>query len=1019
MAEQKPNAATGIPQEPESAGEHTTDGDEEQTEVHQSIEEDHTDDFVGRGNDASRSSSHSSRRTPERAEDLHTSYVPPTVTVDDGAESSSQHEATDEDVFSDKSGGSSGGSYDGGSEHGKDADNMTTITRSPRISDISQYEKEEFIPTSRDTPRPPFRTPSDVRAMQMSSPTASVFGSPRPAKRQFPTVSRLGTPNTTSSQLSPKRKSTPPRFKSRKEPPLVLLHVTLLPLRWVWGDLLNNLETAELSEQAKTLRDSWRILQDRVGDTVIERGILLGHPQNDYEVLEERLLEALELPLRCRARILECGHYLGPANEMTITDDEESDDGYGYEPEHRRNPNKRHWCGTCRNEIRYEALGTAKLFRIKVYASNGLMKAGAWEACWKEMERVDVELEPVVEPAVQDELVRLAATQEERELAHQEEAEIAREVAHQLEQQKQKERADMLHPHFEVPSASPQPEGVPEHVRRSGSAEDQWRESEQERHRRDEERMREIYGDTPTPQSHSPSREPSTRPQEDSHMPHPNSYAPPPAPQSPSKEGYERQQNHQANYQQASLPELVMQSVRVLMQDHRNVIIFTLSVFVLVLALRRGPTGPAYEQNMGMHTMKDVPVMEHIPIVQTQPNQPVMQKPAPQMESIESALPAFEEAPVQKPAPTAESVVPPPVPNHGEAPAEEPLSAVESEASLPVADDEGAPAQESTPVESSASPANDGVTPNIESEQEQGAPREEPKPELETEPVETALSPEEPQEPSMMKSDPASGPIQERNTEPAENAVSPESPAAEQSVSTIYEPCVKPPSSPSKPSCSAVASEPEEPQSEVTETVTQRTVMRVVRTVTETKVQTAVETETAFETVRVTSTEVVKAPAPTSTSEVEVEVEVNAQEEVQEVCAEVKEEVEEDPKVELEAPEVEAEVASSDEAEVDAAAPAVVDVSEEAFSNETTADAEFQTAFKVEAEETPVLGLAEAETEAEVELQDEELLAAEPDSELSKDQMLISAAECENLRAIVAEQLAAASAASATRGVVS
>ncbi|KAK5632474.1 hypothetical protein RRF57_008188 [Xylaria bambusicola] len=247
----------------------------------------------------------------------------------DEDESSSQQGGTDEDVFTDKSPRSSMGSYDAGSESGKgvDIDNMTTITRSPRISDISQYDKEDFIPTARGTPRPPFRTPSDVRAMQMSSPAGSVVGSPRSSKKHFPSVSRLGTPSA-SAQYSPKRKSTPPRFKSRQEAPLVLLHVTLLPLRWMWGDLVNNLDPVEMSEQAKTLRNSWRILQDRVGDTVIERGILLGHPQNDYEVLEERLLEALDLPVRRRARILECGHYLGPSNEATIAE-EESEDEYG------------------------------------------------------------------------------------------------------------------------------------------------------------------------------------------------------------------------------------------------------------------------------------------------------------------------------------------------------------------------------------------------------------------------------------------------------------------------------------------------------------------------------------------------------------------------------------------------------------------------------------------------------------------------------------------------------------------
>jgi hypothetical protein len=153
-----------------------------------------------------------------------------------------------------------------------------------------------------------------------------------------------------------------------------------------------------------------------MGDTVFERGILLPHPQNDYEILEERLLEALDLPMRRRARILECGHYLGPSNEMSLTEDSESEsedeDSYYDGKPKRASFNRTHWCSTCHSDIRYDSLGPGKIFRVKVYASNGLMKAGAWEACWKEMERVDVELEPILEPGVQEELTQILAEQE-------------------------------------------------------------------------------------------------------------------------------------------------------------------------------------------------------------------------------------------------------------------------------------------------------------------------------------------------------------------------------------------------------------------------------------------------------------------------------------------------------------------------------------------------------------------------------------------------------------------------------
>ncbi|KAI0136846.1 hypothetical protein BJ170DRAFT_32923 [Xylariales sp. AK1849] len=516
-------------------------------------------------------------------------------------DSSSQHEVTDEEVFSDKSARSSLGSYDGGSESGKAAeisDDFTVATRTPRISDISQYDKEEeFIPTARGTPRLPFRTTSDIRAMQMSSPTPSVIGSviasPRSSKRPFPTVSRLGSP-AASAQYSPKNR-TPSRFKVKKEAPLVLLHATLLPLRWMWGDLVNSLDSSEMSEEAKTLRESWRALQDRMGDTVAERGILLGHPQNDYEILEERLLEALDLPMRRRARILECGHYLGPANENTLGDDSESEDDFDVV----RPPMKRRWCNTCKSEIRYDSLGPGKIFRVKVYASNGLMRAGAWAACWKEMERVDVELEPLVEPSVQEELTRLAGAQREREAAQQQPLDIASEIIQQVEEQQNASysaQPDLMHAHVEVSPIHLEPAPV----RRSMG---------EERRYRDEERLREIYGVAPDLEpEHMPSSDASEE------QPYPDSYIPPPSPRPHSEKSYARRENPRHPYQSASLPELLLQSVRVLMRDTKNLVIIALSVFVLLMALRTTPQQPQFDSTI--YEVKSTPQMQHIPVAE-------------------------------------------------------------------------------------------------------------------------------------------------------------------------------------------------------------------------------------------------------------------------------------------------------------------------------------------------------------------------------------------------------------------
>ncbi|KAL4727224.1 hypothetical protein ACLX1H_006125 [Fusarium chlamydosporum] len=584
--------------------------------------------------------------------------------VDEAGENSSHHEHED-DVFSDRSPRSSVGSVSEG-DHRKAQDAMSRMTRSPRVSGISgisgfsEYDREEedFIPTIRGNPRPIFRSPSSVKAMQMSSPPGStVGGSPRSGRRApLPSSSRISSPRF-SEQYSPKR--TPPRFK-RSTPPLVLLHVTLLPLRWPWGEVLENADPEELSKECKTIKDAWRTLQDRMGDTTVERGILLPHPQNDYEVLEERLLEALELPMRRRARILECGHYLGPSNMMTIEDsesesdeDEEEDDEEESEKrrESRRQSQPTHWCKTCKSDIHYESLGQGKIFRVKVYASNGLIRGGAWEACWKEMERVDVEIEPLVDAVSQHELVQLEADQE-RDLAmreaeeeeryvrleeerrefesrergrvsrrrgdshgpiedltmnegeshhdasqhaesvhdkstydqsHHEDGDVTKdsikEPADDAEQSRsfedlekdidehlQEERERSLAEEGSARAPSPEASHIDEpSVSPEDPADSKHDEAEYER--RDNERMREIYGDAP--------------PASEKH--HEQHYAGHSQPQ------YAPTEDRQKAMKSASLPELLAESARVVMQDKKNILIGLLSILIVLLAIRGGP----------------------------------------------------------------------------------------------------------------------------------------------------------------------------------------------------------------------------------------------------------------------------------------------------------------------------------------------------------------------------------------------------------------------------------------------
>ncbi|KAJ4134830.1 hypothetical protein NW768_004439 [Fusarium equiseti] len=601
--------------------------------------------------------------------------------VDEAGENSSHHEHED-DVFSDRSPRSSVGSVSEG-DHRKAHDAMNRMTRSPRVSGISgisgfsEYDREDedFIPTIRGNPRPIFRSPASVKAMQMSSPPGStVGGSPRSSRRApLASSSRMSSPRF-SEQYSPKR--TPPRFK-RSTPPLVLLHVTLLPLRWPWGEVLENADPEELSKECKTIKDAWRTLQDRMGDTTVERGILLPHPQNDYEVLEERLLEALELPMRRRARILECGHYLGPSNMMTIEDsDSESDEDEEEDEEEaekrraaRRQSQPTHWCKTCKSDIHYESLGQGKIFRVKVYASNGLIRGGAWEACWKEMERVDVELEPLVDAVSQHELVQLEADQE-RELAMREAEEEERyvrleeerrefesrergrvstrrgeshgpiedlsmnegvshldhdaskhaesvqdkstydqshhdeshaadvtkdsikesaakdpvdteqsrsfdELEKDIDEHLQEERERSLAEEASTGRRSPETSHVDEP---STSPED--KDYEAEYRRQDEERMRNIYGDAPASEKHHADTQRSfeSQPQHNGQQ-----YASRSQPQHASAE------DHQKSMKNASLPELLAESARVVMQDKKNILIGLLSILIVLLAIRGGP----------------------------------------------------------------------------------------------------------------------------------------------------------------------------------------------------------------------------------------------------------------------------------------------------------------------------------------------------------------------------------------------------------------------------------------------
>jgi Skp family chaperone for outer membrane proteins len=360
-----------------------------------------------------------------------------------------------------------------------------------------------------------------------------------------------------------------------------------------------------IPDSLHSVKESWRLLQNKIGDTVLERGVLLAHPQDSYEVLEERLLEALELPVRPRAKILKCGHYMGPVESDAASSDDEHGQSWAVEKRDARD-----WCDVCRRNVRLEDMGEMegldKRFRIKIYASNGLMRAGAWAAAWKEMERVDVEIEPLVEANLHDDLERLAiamATEESPEEQHQEEDDgfidedmMIENVPHHDDhdtQDQERHEAEIRMREEEVRSRMAEEEEMrqkmadDEHLRQLRLAEEEEtkkRLEEEERQKinrmaeelgirqrmnRDEgmrrsileaDRMRDVYDREPlTPDRHEMPR------------------------QTPS---------HRGTRGDESLSELLIAAFKVAIRDSRNVAIVVLSSFVLLLALR--PASPSH-----------------------------------------------------------------------------------------------------------------------------------------------------------------------------------------------------------------------------------------------------------------------------------------------------------------------------------------------------------------------------------------------------------------------------------------
>ncbi|KAF4212743.1 hypothetical protein CNMCM5878_000762 [Aspergillus fumigatiaffinis] len=232
-----------------------------------------------------------------------------------------------------------------------------------------------------------FRKPSSVRAMQMHTEDEDDDEFLTPPKRRG--GHRMSDISIRSAGSSPLKRSpyysptgSTGRQKVKKEYPLVLLHCTLLPPSLPVPGLIGYPDQKILREVLPPeYWRRWKLLEEKVGSSVIrDRGVLISHPEDMYDLLEERLLESLELQ---RPR-LHHGHFLGHEDtesekgDQSATEDSATDDEQGEK------------CPDCGGRLPRHDL--SRKWEIKVFAANGLMRAGAWAAAWKEMEKVDVEV---------------------------------------------------------------------------------------------------------------------------------------------------------------------------------------------------------------------------------------------------------------------------------------------------------------------------------------------------------------------------------------------------------------------------------------------------------------------------------------------------------------------------------------------------------------------------------------------------------------------------------------------------
>jgi hypothetical protein len=322
-------------------------------------------------------------------------------------------------------------------------------------SEISIASKPVAQPHYGFTPlkeRPPFRNASSIRAMQMSSPPplpnydpsrellkgSYKLATPSRSGRSEPPMSAGGSRRSGSHRGAHRRASQEPIAQQHRTTPapqqhlpLVLLHVTILPVQTPYPpDVM-------AKAMPTWLVDNFKLLDEKLQDVVLmQRGLLIPHPNDEYDLLEERILESLELKA---PRLTKCGHFNGAGDDAEDQDDDDDEDelevpdeDYGRRSrmsggtitaeedgeyqESAVDGAETPVCHECHRQVSKPGKGVGvgkKKWDIKIFAANGLMRAGAWSAAWREMERCDAEISPWIPEDVRKAIEKRIEEEEE------------------------------------------------------------------------------------------------------------------------------------------------------------------------------------------------------------------------------------------------------------------------------------------------------------------------------------------------------------------------------------------------------------------------------------------------------------------------------------------------------------------------------------------------------------------------------------------------------------------------------